>query len=97
MSAVVKNREGYDSLLAAILRQTIQDYVVTKRRLYTGRCVKERYDANSRLKSCEDFFEHNQYDYGDIDLKSIKRLCDEIVESGGKIYVRENRERNVWN
>lgn len=97
MSAVIKNREGYDSLLAAILRQTIQDYVVTKRRIFKGRTVKEKYDADGRLKSCEEFFYHTQYDYGDIDLKSIKRLCDEMVESGGKIYIRENRERKVWN
>ena len=95
---IIKSREAYDNLLAGILRQTIQDYVLTKRRQLQGRVVSESYDANRRLKSCELFFEDNQYDYGDIDLKGVKRLCDEIVREGGKVYLREGRGASaIWN
>lgn len=53
---IVKDNEGCGYLLAAILRQTIQDYVGVKRLMLQHRTVAHRFGWESRLKSCELFF-----------------------------------------
>lgn len=91
----LSERMGYDNLLAGILRQTIQDYVLAKRCLLKGKKATDRYNVMNRLKSCERFFENPPYDYGDIDFVLVKRLCDEKAVEGGRVFYREYN-RDEW-
>lgn len=81
---------GYHNLLAGILRQTIQDYVLAKRKLMNGQKTAQRYSMVNRIKSCESFFADPPYDYGDVDFVYLKRLCDEKVADGGRVFYRDN-------
>ena len=90
---IVKDSEGCDHLLAAILRQTIQDYVGVKRLIIQNRTIACRFGIESRLKSCEQFFQDPPYDYGDVDFVLIKRLCDERAMEGKRVQYKEIDKR----
>ena len=92
---IVKDIEGCGYLLAAILRQTIQDYVGVKRLMLQHRTVSHRFGWESRLKSCEKFFNDPPYDYGDVDFVLVKRLCDERAVEGKRVQYKDIDKR--WN
>ncbi len=83
-------KDGYSNLLAGILRQTIEDYILSKRMLLNNKTPRH-YNLYSRISSCERFFADPPYDYGDIDFRSLQRLCDEKVIEGGRLNFRDYR------
>lgn len=90
-----EQREGYELLLAGILRQAIIDYVRAKRVLLKSKSVVAQYALGSSIRSVEKFFADPPYDYGDIDFKHLKRLCDEKAEEGTPIHYIDHGEINL--
>ena len=90
-----EEREGYELLLAGILRQAIIDYVRAKRVLLKHKSIVAEYALGSSIRSVEKFFAEPPYDYGDIDFKHLKRLCDEKAEEGTPIHYIDHGEINL--
>lgn len=85
---IIAEEDRYNVLLAQVLYQTITDYVGAKKKLSKKKLAyyDRRGELEQRLAECERFFKNPPYDYGDIDLRHVKRLCDEQVEKGGRLY-----------
>lgn len=90
-----EQREGYQLLLAGILRQAIIDYVRAKRVLLKHKSTVAQYALGSSIRSVEKFFADPPYDYGDIDFTHLKRLCDEKAEEGTPIHYIDHNEINL--
>ena len=81
---VLQETECYGILKAAVLSQTIRDYVKSSKMLARKRPRSERkWDVYySRIKNeCLRFFYSPPYDYGDIGLKRLVKIIDEEIET----------------
>ena len=88
--AEVKNKSECETLLAYILMQTITDYISAKKRLDKSKSAKApgRYwRARRDYESCDEFFTNPPYDYGDIDLTHVRKLCDEKATDGSRVFL----------
>lgn len=95
MSEVFDEKECYGYLLAGILRQTIADYVISRRALQRSKQPKSVGFHEGRVRSCERFFKDPPYDYGDIDFVLLKKLCEEKAKESGRIYVRPTEVKSL--
>lgn len=90
---VMDEKERYGCLLAGILRQTIVDYVLSRRAVLHLTYPKAKWNHEERIKSCVEFFNDPPYDYGDIDFRYLQRLCEEKVREPGRMYIKADIAR----
>lgn len=87
---IYSEEDCYHALIGQILYQTILDYTLAAAKLFKpGRKIRPgKYtEACKRsLRSCEEFFSNTPYDYGDIDLQYVQRLCLERAIGGSTRY-----------